>query len=271
MDQSHVLGRSLLAEGLRLEGVEATSADGDFVEGRIGGQRSSLSPTTGRALALMRFESSPAGARVLVDGEVLCEATPCSRELALGSYQISMQQGAYPAQTRSLEVKGGDTLHINLQGPIATLKLETHPPGLEVSLNGQTAGVSPLSQPLAPGSYELEVASDCLQPTRQTLVLEDGEQRRVEMRPSPRVAQVQLDLVDSEGESLSAEVFADGVALGSVPGSLLVPICTQGSSPRPPAVGPGGDQWTSWRARETMQVRATGGPFRWSASALEAS
>ncbi len=39
---------------------------------------------------LVSFHSTPAGAKVFIDGEAECQATPCSRRLPIGSHEVAM-------------------------------------------------------------------------------------------------------------------------------------------------------------------------------------
>jgi hypothetical protein len=54
---------------------------------------------------VVRFESSPKGAVVMVDGDLLCQETPCSKELELGNVTVAMHKERYASHEELIEIR----------------------------------------------------------------------------------------------------------------------------------------------------------------------
>ena len=63
--------------------------------------------------------------------------------------------------------------------------------------------------------------------TGERVALEGSERRALVIVPPPRIAGLDLHLRDAQGDAREATVYADGVAVGSLPGILEVPLCTR--------------------------------------------
>jgi len=72
----------------------------DAREGPIGEPEVAVAPGgVERTQVIVAFRSRPPGAVVIVDGELVCESTPCSRKLAAGEHEVSMQKKRYRGRT----------------------------------------------------------------------------------------------------------------------------------------------------------------------------
>ena len=100
-----------------------------------------------------------AGARVQVDGADVGATPLADLELEPGTYQISVQADRYLPHRQELEVEGrGVTqrLDVELAPAWAELRLETEPPGAEISLgDGTVLGTTPAEFELLQGAHTL--------------------------------------------------------------------------------------------------------------------
>ena len=51
---------------------------------------------------IVQFSSHPSGAIVRMDGSLLCQSTPCSKEVALGGHKIVMEKRVINQKPRRL-------------------------------------------------------------------------------------------------------------------------------------------------------------------------
>ena len=220
-------GYRLLMKGLGLtpQSRQQTGTAKNVQEGLIGGQATSMDLGSSLRSALIRFESAPTGAAVTLDGNLLCQKTPCTKELSLGNHRVQMLADRYHPGEERVNISGDQTVSLSLSPAFGVLKVVTEPGDLQVQINGETGGRGSFSKELPAGRYEVIVESDCLVRTGEAVALQEGETRTVRISPPQRMAGLNIRAEDSEGNAQRAEVFADGVKVGEAPGRFKVPIC----------------------------------------------
>ena len=223
-------GYRLLMQGLGLTPQSLQQAGGSFTnvqEGRIEGQATSMDLGNRSRSALIRFESSPSNAVVMVDGNLLCQKTPCTKELSLGNHRVQMLADRYHPGEERVNISADRTVRLSLSPAFGVLRVMTEPPDLPVKINGKAGGRGSFSKELPAGRYEVIVESSCLVRTGEVVALQEGETRTVRLSPRKQMAGLDIRAEDSEGNAQRAEVFADGVKVGDAPGRFEVPVCTR--------------------------------------------
>ena len=71
----------------------------------IGDKETKWSPSSGEQKVIVKFESKPQGAVVMLDGKLLCASTPCRKTVVAGFHQVSMQKERYSEVTKSMFLK----------------------------------------------------------------------------------------------------------------------------------------------------------------------
>lgn len=178
---------------------------------------------------VVHMSSTPAGAAVTLDGKPLCPATPCSRSISRGRHVISMSAGARRA-TRSepVQVKNGLRLKWQLKRSFATLYLDSQPAGLAVRLDGKAAGRTPIGPlEVQPGKHQVVIDDPCHFPRRESLQLQQSEQRSLTLKMAPRRAKLVVTARDAKGKAAVAEVWVDGRRLGTTGRQLQAPVCAE--------------------------------------------
>jgi serine/threonine-protein kinase len=105
--------------------------------------------------ATMQIQSSPPGARVILDGKALSERTPLTMSgLSRGrSYHIVMELDRYERWDNDQEItqqQSGVRVVAALTPITGTLKVTTIPPGAVVTVNGLNQGQSPITTTMRP-------------------------------------------------------------------------------------------------------------------------
>jgi len=223
-------GYRLLMKGLGLTPQSQQQQPGaamNVQEGRIGGRVRSVNLGSSSRSALIRFESAPTGAAVTLDGNLLCQKTPCTKELSLGNHRVQMLADRYHPGEERVNISGDQTVSLSLSPAFGVLKVVTEPDDLQVQINGEVGGQGSFSKELPAGRYEVIVESPCLVRTGEAVALQEGQTRTVRISPPKRMAGLDIRAEDSAGNAQRAEVFADGVKVGDAPGRFEVPLCSK--------------------------------------------
>ncbi|MBI5525742.1 MAG: PEGA domain-containing protein [Deltaproteobacteria bacterium] len=177
---------------------------------------------------IIPFGSEPEGAKVLVDGKLLCERTPCTKSLSEGPHQVSMQLDNHVARAESIVVKKGLAVHFRLDANLSWLSVTSTPSGIPFKVNGEARGQTPVERlDLKPGSYEVAVASLCHAHEKVKVFLEPGQEKVVALPIRPRTGVIDVVAEDEKGNEIEAQVFVDGKEVGTTPGVFKVPLCSK--------------------------------------------
>jgi TolB-like protein len=219
LDALHEQSRELIRAHLGRERSSAhareghIAADGDFVakDDRI----------------LVTFESDPLGATVLLDGDVLCKETPCSRSVIAGRHDVEMQKERYDRAQQRIDAKKGVVVHLNLPANFAVLVVKTEPGGLSISLDGKPQGNHAPVLEVDPGAHEVVIDHPCFQRSGEQLVLKKNERREIKLTGSPRQSAIAVTAENERGDEVEAKVFIDGVEVGTTPGTFTTGVCSK--------------------------------------------
>jgi serine/threonine protein kinase len=164
-------------------------------------------------------------------GHVLKQCqTPCSfNDLDPKQYSLEVtKEGYQPVQT-ALAIKAGEVKDqkINLESLAKGLFVATQPPGADVFINGaKQSGQTPVTLPLAPGSYNLVLRLQGYEAYSGAVQVKDNVQTQLNIalaeRNGNRVAWAQV-----ESDPKGAEILVDGIPTGEVtPARVQVPSGT---------------------------------------------
>lgn len=203
-----------------------------------------------------KFESTPAGAVVMLDGKLVCQTTPCSKAVAAGRHQVAMQKERYEQAGETTVLGKGSKVALTLAPVFGWLTVQTVPEGLPVHINGEDAGRAPiLDREVDPAGYEVVVVDPCYVREGERVAVKKGEKRAVKIAPKARMGAVQVSAEDAQGNALEAVVSVDATPVGNAPGTFKVPICVAEIVVRTAD----GLEWKGpleLREKETKEVRA---------------
>jgi TolB-like protein len=177
---------------------------------------------------IIPFGSEPEGAKVLVDGKLLCERTPCTKSLSEGPHQVQMQLDNHVGRAETVVVKKGLAIHMRLDANLSWLSVTSTPAGIPFIVNGEDRGRTPVERlELKPGQYEVAVASLCHAHEKVKVYLEPGQEKVVALPIKTRTAVIDVVAEDEKGNEIEAQVLVDGKELGKTPGVFKVPLCSK--------------------------------------------
>lgn len=151
------------------------------------------------------------GVKVLLDGEVKCEDSPCKiDELEPGSYVIKAVAAGYAEMAgQAQQITAGEQKAVNIQllpGAATGLKVSAPATGLSLVVDGKKVGSLPQElMELEPGEHKLEVSgSEFFDPFVTTVQIKQGEVANIEPDLKLKKGQVTVKLDDSADD---AKVF----------------------------------------------------------------
>jgi TolA-binding protein/thiol-disulfide isomerase/thioredoxin len=178
---------------------------------------------------IVSFRSTPSGAVVLFDGSLLCQETAngCSRAVKKGAHLVAMEKEHYVKRAESVEMKEGLVIDWTLEENFGRLDVDSEPTGVEVNIDGQPAGKSPIQgHEVALGRHRVAVSDKCFLPTEAEVTVSRGQSANAKLSPKPREGAIDARAEDVKGNALGVEVYAGGKLLGKTPGVYKVPVCT---------------------------------------------
>ena len=176
---------------------------------------------------IVKFESNPAGAFVMADGNLLCQSTPCSKMLTKGNHQIEMQKENYVAVSQKQEIKEGKTVKFTLEPNFAWLSV-TGNYAVSLRLDGQNIGEIPINERVInPGNHKIEHTDGCFYNLGEAFTVKRGEKKNIRLDLKYRESAIKVYAQDEKGNDIKADVFVDDKNVGRTPGSFKVPLCSK--------------------------------------------
>jgi hypothetical protein len=203
-----------------------TSPAANSKEGHVAGKPKDV--RLGAQDVMVRFDTAPASAVVLVDGALLCQATPCSKMLSPGPHRARAEKEGFEPFAADLLVAEGARVSMKLLRSTALVAVLTTPPGIAIAIDGKPAGRSPLAaRDLPPGAHSILVEDPCWVGESEQIVVAMGDERTVQIAPAEKLAGLVLRAEDSKGNVIPATALLDGRLLGKAPRQFEVPACGQ--------------------------------------------
>ena len=218
-------GLEQVAAQLRDHNAASPGRDRDF------GERPQVwNPKARGKRVIASFSSSPPGAVVLLDGDLLCQDTSsgCRRTITKGKHRVSMQMERYETEERSVYIQDGDQIRFELTPNFGVLQVSSAPEGLSVDVGGEVAGKTPLRDlQLEPGEHRVTIKDPCYYEKGRVVSIARGEDKQVDLQMIAREGAIDVVAEDEEGNAARAEIIVDGQSLGLTPDTVKVPVCAR--------------------------------------------
>jgi len=161
------------------------------------------------------------GATVRIDGELVGVTPLAELELAPGEYEVRIGAERYEEFGARVSIEGGgatETLQVELVPLWAEIGFRSRPSGATVQLDGEAAGVTPLTVDLLEGSHRVEYTLAGHKPHRDVLNVTANQPQSL---PVVGLEQVDGKLV-LRSEPSGASVTVDDVYRGQTPLELFL-------------------------------------------------
>jgi len=126
----------------------------------------------------LALTTDPAHAEVTVDGKNAGTTPLTLRDLTPGKHELDIRAPRYLPKTLNVEIEGLDrtkSLNVALAPAWGQVTVTSAPEGAEVSIGGETRGVTPLTTELLASGEEVQVALSGYKPWKQTLQVDIGD------------------------------------------------------------------------------------------------
>ncbi len=178
-----------------------------------------LAPLPGR----VSFASTPAGATVLLDGEVLGRTPLADQPVEAGEHLVRIEAERYLPLEQSLQVTGREVaqqLAVELAPGWAEVSLDSQPPGAAILVDGEQRGTTPALLEIDGGEHQLILQRPGYADWQQSVDIVPGQPLQLDTA----VLQPAAGVLELASVPAGANVTLDGEFLGQTPLQLeLVP------------------------------------------------
>lgn len=180
------------------------------IEGR--GEKQSFEASLEPAWAVVSLSTSPSGAEVLVDGDVI-GTTPIHAEILQGQRDLVLKLAGHKAWQEEFDVLAGADFvvpQVTLEPADGLVFIRSSPTAASVTINGEFAGLTPLEVALTPNeNHELTFFKNGYHSSKSNIRTEPDQERELNVSLEPVVASVS---VRSDPED--AELYVNGELRG---------------------------------------------------------
>jgi len=188
---------------------------------RGGGETETIQAVLQPLWSPVTFRSSPAGAKLKIDGEGVGR-TPVTRELLAGTHIYEISLAGHRPFRASVEVAPETPLEVpvvDLAAVDGRLRIVTEPAGATVSVDGQVRGTSPLEVAVSPGvPHEVAASVAGHDGARRSAQVAADTRQEVALTLPPR-----LGTIVFAAEPGDADLIVDGTPRGHASQSLALP------------------------------------------------
>ena len=176
---------------------------------------------------MVKFESEPTGAVVMIDNKMICQQTPCSRMVSQGIHKMVIALENYETKNVSLNVSKNMNVSEKMSANFGELSVTSQPSEKNVYINGKNKGTTPAKLRLNPGTYKVEVRDDCYVTEGWQVIIKKGASKTRKAELSYKPSAIKAVATDEKGNVLSGKLYVDGEYIGKVPGTHKVPLCSK--------------------------------------------
>ncbi|MEC7984311.1 MAG: tetratricopeptide repeat protein [Myxococcota bacterium] len=225
---AQTLGSRIFQRALKLGDLSSMHSD-SLQTGFSGGEDSDWNINPSQKKSIIQFESDPEGAAVLLNGNLICNSTPCSKAIDGGRYKVSIQKERYFPWEDTLVTGRTKRLLAELRPTFGYLQIPSNQSGIRLLLDGKQELTIPLQTlEIDAGLHKITVNDPCFQGPDYTFQLKAGRTERIENYPiKARRSGIEVSVKDQDDNDLSASVMVDGQRIGISPGTFEVPLCSK--------------------------------------------
>ncbi|MEC7984557.1 MAG: SUMF1/EgtB/PvdO family nonheme iron enzyme [Myxococcota bacterium] len=230
VNDSGKVGAKVFQEGLNLSPKQqnASAVSSGFQGGFSQEEDSDWVIKKGKSKGIVHFTSTPSGATVMMNGKLVCPSTPCKKNLVLGKHNISIQRERYFEWKEQVTLAKGTKVNAILKPTFGYFEVMSSFSGVSLFMNGNKLGKTPISRrELDPGRYNIRIKDNCYKGPEYRFELKPGDTEVVDYPIKQRQSGIDVSVVESNGDDVSAKVYVDGKPVGDSPEIFQVPLCSK--------------------------------------------
>ncbi|MEC7984558.1 MAG: TRAP transporter substrate-binding protein DctP, partial [Myxococcota bacterium] len=223
------IGAKVFQEGLNLSSAKgSTNRSSGFQSGFAEEEESDWVMEEGAQKSVVHFTSTPSGATVLMNGNLVCPSTPCKKSVVLGKHNINIQKERYFPWKERVSLSKGKKVEAVLKPTFGFLEIRAPMAGASLLINDKPLGEIPIAKrELDPGQYTIRVQDACYKGPDYSFELKAGATESVNYPIKSRQAGIDVSVVEANGDDVIAAVYVDGEEVGESPGRFKVPVCAK--------------------------------------------
>ena len=179
------------------------------------GEAGQARPATSSKVGQLVVSANIAGASVTIDGRSDPGwVTPSTiADLSAGTHNVVISKDGYDSFQQSVTVEAGGTASVvgNLSSPSGEIVIETTPSGVEVLIDGNSYGSSPIRATLAEGNHSYSVKMPGGEPYQSTFTMRSGALITKKLNLGGNAV---TGIVEVRTTPPGATVLADGTPVG---------------------------------------------------------
>lgn len=179
----------------------------------------------------VKFEANAPGAKAYLDGRLFCFNLPCEKDVEEGEHEIRITAPGYVAEEIKTLVDKSRVFSAKMLKDEAYLAITNSDLGGDMTIRLDGAVIKTLPMPkrqMAPGKHTLVVESACYEKLDGVIELKPEEEKEIKIGLTPKKVPLSVEVTDSGGAKIEgAQVWVDGVAVGTAPGPFFVPLCSK--------------------------------------------
>ena len=184
-------------------------------------------PNASGAKVLMQFNSEPPGAAVLLNGELICDQTPCTKPIPAGSHLVEIHKSKYNKWEVQFFARPDLIIKANLQPQFGWLNIDTMPSNVDVHIDGKYFGRTPIKNAqIDPGSHLISTESRCLLGKQKGVQIEQGKTESVVLSLEPSKTLLNVKAIDANNTTLTGKAYIGNEYIGNVPLQTEVSTCS---------------------------------------------
>ncbi len=195
---------------LKLKGFKDFSKNITLVKGRT----LELSPKLEKAAETVNvtINSSPEGAKILIDGNDTEKITPATLDLKIGEHTLTLTLSGYKTMKQQITIsKDKKSFNYTLQkiaAPIENgiLKVFSTPENAAAYINGKFKGNTPLTLSLKKGKYKIVLKKEGYKSFSESIVMEAGKEKDINVQ----LEKIQYGYLKITSLPQGAEIFLNG-------------------------------------------------------------
>ena len=172
------------------------------------------------------FDSTPSGASVYVDNQLICNTTPCDKFIKEGEHNVQYSLQRYANHIETIDVKEPTSFRAKLQSHFGVYTIHSAPLGLPVYENDVYLGKTPFEVDLTPGEHELEIKDDCYQKSITRVYADEGERDNVYINILERNSGIFVEAYIDD-VPVKTDIYVDGKNVGKTGKQIEIPLCSK--------------------------------------------
>ena len=157
------------------------------------------------AWAELQFDSTPAGADIIVDEEIVGQ-TPFTAEVLEGRHDVRVKLAGYKPWQESVNVIANQAMEfsgITLELADATVFLASNPPRANATVDGVYKGLTPVELAMTPGKTStVKLFKQGYQSASRSIKVASGEEKRVLVTLRPELVEVEFNITPKDARLL---------------------------------------------------------------------